>query len=180
MQESGGCKGFGVCIDRYQAPLVEITMTFQIQPLPKSAFEKYFKMSDTELARHKAMRSITQQSPGTPCRVSLDDAKIGEEVILINYQHQDAPTPYQSSHAIFIRKDAQEFRPAVGEIPDFFNKRLISARHFSDDGLMLDAQAVQGKHLKETIKAFFAARNTGYIHLHFAIPGCFAAKVTRV
>jgi hypothetical protein len=35
--------------------------------------------------------------PGFPCRVSLQDAEIGEEVILLPYQHHKTNSPYQAN-----------------------------------------------------------------------------------
>ena len=44
-------------------------------------------MSEAELAANNARLEVVQEHPGTPCRVSLDDAQIGETVALVNYTH---------------------------------------------------------------------------------------------
>ena len=39
-------------------------------------------LNDKELASHQAKGVIVDEEPGYPCRVSLEDAKIGERVLL--------------------------------------------------------------------------------------------------
>ena len=78
-------------------------MTFQIHALPSEPFSKFFAMSDETLSKLNAKREIVQSCPGTPCRVSLEDARNGETVVLVNYEHLSVASPYKSSHAIFVR-----------------------------------------------------------------------------
>ena len=56
------------------------------------------------------------ESPGTPCRVTLADAEVGETVILINHTHLKADTPYRASHAIFVREGQPQAHLARGEV----------------------------------------------------------------
>ena len=79
-------------------------MNFQIKALPEFAFSSLFGMTDAELAEHNACRQIVTTKPGTPCRVSMADAEVGDTVILCNYPHQPAKSPYQATHAIFVRE----------------------------------------------------------------------------
>ena len=62
-------------------------MPFQIHALPKAQFEDLFDLHDVELERRGMLRVTADSEPGYPCRVSLQDAKVGEELILLNYQH---------------------------------------------------------------------------------------------
>ena len=39
---------------------------------------------------------------GFPDRIELRDAEPGERLILVNYVHQPADTPYRASHAVFV------------------------------------------------------------------------------
>jgi hypothetical protein len=55
--------------------------------------------------------------PGFPCRVSLANAEVGEELILVNFEHQPSNTPYHAAHAIFVREGVKQARPAAGEMP---------------------------------------------------------------
>jgi len=154
-------------------------MTFQIKALPADEFTALFSLDDTELKRRRARREIVQSSPGTPCRVSLEDAAVGEEVILLNYEHQDGDTPFQASHAIYIRKDARQAAPDIDEVPALFRTRLVSIRGFDESHMMVDADAVDGTVLEGAIDKMFASPAVEYIHLHNAKLGCFTAKAVR-
>lgn len=154
-------------------------MTFRIHALPAEAFAGLFSLSDTDLARHNARRQIVQSHPGTPCRVSLADAEVGETVILVNYEHLPTGSPYRSSHAIFVREGAAEARPDIGEVPEVLRSRLISVRFFDGNDMMIDADVVPGDRLAEAITEGFRTPDIAYAHLHNAKPGCYAAKVTR-
>ncbi|MGB0843816.1 MAG: DUF1203 domain-containing protein [Alphaproteobacteria bacterium] len=154
-------------------------MSFQIHPLPYSSFAGYFTLDTQQLLERNACLEIVQENPGTPCRVSLEDAKVGETVLLVNYKHLPEISPYQSSHAIFVRKGAKQYTPAVNEVPQVLSSRLISVRAFDEQHFMVEADVVEGTVLGETIDAIFEIGHISYIHLHNAKPGCFAAKVTR-
>ncbi|MBX2854040.1 MAG: DUF1203 domain-containing protein [Rhodobacteraceae bacterium] len=154
-------------------------MSFQIHALPARQFAHLFEMSDQELAAQNARREVVAVSPGSPCRVSLEDAKVGEEVLLLNYEHQAEATPFRASHAIFVRRGAAQAFPERGEAPDVFRSRLISLRAFNADHIMIDADAVVGVTLETTITRLFGIPGVEYLHLHYAKPGCFAARVTR-
>lgn len=154
-------------------------MRFQIHALPAEEFSGLFALSDRALAGCNARRMVVQAKPGTPCRVSMADAEIGDTVILLNYQHQPAPSPYQAAHAIFVREGVAQAKLAVGYVPEVIRSRLISVRLFGADGMMIDADVVQGERVSEAIARDFADPTVCYAHLHFAKPGCFAALVTR-
>ena len=156
----------------------ENAMQFRISGLPAEPFRHLFALSDEDLKRHGALRRVAENS-GYPCRVSLTDAKAGDEVILVNYEHQDADTPYRSRHAVYVRKGERRY-DAVGEIPEQLRKRLLSVRAFDASGMMVDADVIEGRLLEEMIGRFFANDAVAYIHLHFARPGCYAARVDRV
>lgn len=154
-------------------------MSFQIHSLPADDFADLFALSDAELAEKNACRQIVQSKPGTPCRVSMADAELGETVILLNYEHQPAQSPYKATHAIFVREGAPQAQLAVGEVPEVLRSRLISLRLFDRNHMMIDADVVQGEGLADAITAAFKNDQVSYAHLHNAKPGCFAATVTR-
>jgi hypothetical protein len=154
-------------------------MSFQIHALPAEHFAPLFGMSGQELAKVQATRMVVDAKPGYPCRVSLADAEVGETVILVNYQHQAADSPYRSAHAIFVREHAKRAFPERGEVPEVLTTRLISARAFDDKHYMVNADVVDGKDLHEVIPAMLRDAGVAYLHLHNAKPGCFAARVTR-
>lgn len=154
-------------------------MSFQIHALAAEPFAALFSLSEEELRRRNIHRSVVGESPGTPCRVSLADADVGETVILLNHAHQPAQSPYKASHAIFVRQGAAQARPAVGTVPEVIRTRLISLRLFDADHMMIDADVVDGSDIAAAISVAFENAEVTYAHLHYAKPGCFAASVTR-
>jgi hypothetical protein len=159
---------------------MEKPMSFQIHALPAQDFTAMFAMSDAALAQRNACRVAVTESSGTPCRVSLADAEVGETVLLLNHQHQPAQSPYQASHAIFVREGVPEAKPAPDEVPMVIQTRLISLRLFDENHMMVNADVVHGTEIAQAITAAFANEDVCYAHLHFAKPGCFAARVTRL
>lgn len=154
-------------------------MSFQIHALPAEPFRHLFAMSDEELCALDARRMTVTARPGSPCRVSLADAEIGETVLLVHYEHHTAASPYRSGHAIFVREGVAQARPAVNEVPEVLRSRLISLRQFDDKGMMIVADVLKGENLSAALDAAFDDARTSYVHLHNAKPGCFAARVTR-
>jgi hypothetical protein len=154
-------------------------MSFRISALPTARFKPLFALSDEELATRGAMRRIVDKCPGFPCRVSLVDAQVGEVVLLTNYEHQTASSPYRASHAIFVRENAREARPEVGEVPQVLRSRLLSVRGFDEKGMMIDADVVDGRAIEPSIERLLANGTISYLHLHNAKPGCYAARVDR-
>ncbi|MDH3551402.1 MAG: DUF1203 domain-containing protein, partial [Gammaproteobacteria bacterium] len=116
------------------------------------------------------------EKPGFPCRVSLQDVDIGKTVLLLNYEHQSAESPYRSSHAIFIQEWAKQANIGKNQIPEMLRVRLISVRAFDASGMMVNADIVDGSQLEGMIDRMFSIESVSYLHLHNAKRGCFAAR----
>jgi hypothetical protein len=138
-------------------------MSFQIHALPPDPFKPLFALSDTELAKVRATRMIVDSKPGYPCRVSLADAEIGETVMLVNFMHQSAESPYQATHAIFVRENAEQAFPGLGTVPEVLETRLISARAFDDKHYMVDADVVDGSRLSKSIPEMLQNPGVAYL-----------------
>jgi hypothetical protein len=138
-----------------------------------------FGASAETLATFGIERRVVDCKPGFPCRISLRDAEPGETVLLLNYEHQPANSPYRASHAIFIREHAEQARPAIDEIPDVLSLRLLSVRAFDRAGMMVDADVVAGAELRPVLERLLAMPEVDYLHLHNAKPGCYAARAER-
>ena len=154
-------------------------MSFRITGLPVEKFAPLFALTDEQLHELKAVRSFADSSPGFPCRIGLRDADIGEEVILLNYQHQPEPTPYQASHAIFIAKKSQQTWVGMDAIPVQMQSRTLSLRAFSRTHFVVEAALSDAASLVADIKTLMDMPGTAYIHAHFAKFGCFAARIDR-
>ncbi len=73
-----------------------MTSEFIIKPLPAKDFEKLMSLNGDELSTHHAQWMVVDTSPGYPCRVSLQDAKVGERVLALPFTHHDVGSPYRS------------------------------------------------------------------------------------
>jgi hypothetical protein len=153
--------------------------SFRLIGLPFEPFAKFFAMSDSALAELNVRRVVAREKPGFPCRVSLADAEIGEELVLLPYEHQPASSPYRASGPIFVRRAAKQARIEPGIIPDYVRDRLISVRAYDAAHLMTDAAVCEGRDAAPVIRAMFGREAVAYIHLHNAKPGCFSCTVQR-
>lgn len=154
-------------------------MRFQIKALSPEPFRELFMLDDAALAARRARRVIADAKPGFPCRVSLRDADIGEALILFHFAHLDRASPYASSHAIFVRENAEQAMPEVDEIPALLATRLLSVRVFDRNAMMLGADVVPGTALKKALLEAFSDEATEFVDIHNAKPGCFAARAVR-
>lgn len=154
-------------------------MCFQISGLDVDQFSHLFGKDLKALAKSGVERMIVDNKPGYPCRVSLQDADIGETVLLMNYEHQPALSPYRSSHAIFVREWAGQTKLGRNEVPEMLRHRMISVRAFDSSGMMVDADIVDGRQLESMIDRMLAIESVSYLHLHNAKRGCYAARVDQ-
>jgi hypothetical protein len=135
-------------------------------------------MNDVELALRGARRCVVDAPHAFPCRISLTDAQVGDEVLLINHEHLPVDSPYRSRHAIYIRAGETTYE-AVNEVPDMLRRRLLSLRAFDGVGMMTGCDVVEGRDLETAIARLFADPQAAYLHAHFARPGCYAARIDR-
>ena len=154
-------------------------MSFQIHALDPSPFEFLYDLPDAALADHQAMWVRADSHPGYPCRISLEDAPLGSRLLLVNHDHHRVDSPYRASHAIYVNPEAERAQPEPGHVPRSISSRLISWRAFDAQGLMLDADVLEGDLLADRLPAVFSNSAVEYVHLHNARPGCYAARVTR-
>ncbi len=153
--------------------------SFQLVGLPFEPFSPMFALGDAELAEHNACRVVATANPGYPCRVSLADAEIGEELLLLPFEHLSAGSPYRASGPIFVRKAAVQANIEPGVIPDYVRIRLMSVRAYDARHLMIDATVCEGREAASAIEKMFRSDEVAYIHLPNATRGCFSCAVRR-
>lgn len=154
-------------------------MSFRITGLPAERFAPLFALSDADLAAEGAVRRTADaRNPGYPCRVSLTDSAPGDELLLVNYEHHAVASPYRMRFAIYVRK-GEETYDRVGEVPEQLRLRTLAARAFDAKGMMTSCELVSGRELEAAIERLFADPRADYLHIHFAAPGCYAARVER-
>jgi Protein of unknown function (DUF1203) len=154
-------------------------MSYRITGLDPALFRHLYGLSDEALAAAAVKRYVADAKPGFPDRVEVRDVEPGERLLLLNYTHQPAETPYKASHAIFVREGAECAYDRVDEVPEPLRFRPISLRAFNNAGEMVDADLVDGKELEGLIGRFFDNPNVAYLHAHYAKRGCYAARIDR-
>jgi hypothetical protein len=154
-------------------------MNFQISGLDEEQFQHLFGRSSELLAERGVERMTADSQPGYPCRVSLSDVNVGETVLLMNYEHFPAQSPYRSSHAIFVKEGASSTSAGRNEIPEMLRIRLLSVRAFDARDMMVDADVVDGQNLAPIIKTMLSIESVAFLHIHNAKRGCFMARVDR-
>ncbi|QPQ55245.1 DUF1203 domain-containing protein [Allosphingosinicella flava] len=152
---------------------------YRISGLPLADFQPLFGLDEAALKERGAIRMVADKKPGFPCRVTLRDAEPGETLILVNYEHQGAATPFRSRHAVFAREKANTETVFENEVPPLLYVRLLSVRAFNEEGMMVDADCIEGSELEPLIQRMFADPDIAYLHVHSAKPGCFVARIDR-
>jgi hypothetical protein len=151
-------------------------MSFRISGLPAEQFTHLFALADEALAAEGAVRQIADG--GYPCRVSLTDCRPGDEVLLVNYEHHPVDSPYRMRFAIYVRRGETTF-DAVDTIPEQLRRRMLAVRAFDGEAMMIGHELVDGKDVESAIDRLLADPRASYLHIHFAAPGCYAARVER-
>ena len=154
-------------------------MSFQISPLNAEQFDHLYSMSPEQLTAQNIIERTASNNTGFPCRVSLENAEVGEKLLLVNFEHLPVDSPYRSRHAVYVRRNAKTAHLESNQIPDGMLMNLFSVRGFDNDGIMLEADVCEGTQLETAINTAFANPAVEYLHLHYAKAGCYAARVDR-
>jgi hypothetical protein len=153
-------------------------MRFRFQGLSVVPFRPLFELANDELAVRAMRRMIADAKSGFPCRVSLEDAQPGERVLLVNYEHQPAHSPYRATGPIFVRESAGEAYDNT-DVPPVLRSRLLSLRAYDVGGMIVEADAVPGDDVEAALTRLFVRDDSAYVHVHNAKRGCYACRVER-
>lgn len=143
-------------------------------------FNQLFNLSDEELAEMSIIKMIVDAKPGYPCRITLEDAEIGEEVLLLPFEYHKTTSPYNASGPIFIRKNAIKVELAIDEIPEMLFKRQQTLRVYDKKGMMIDVKSPKSEEIGIDIKTIFSNNSSSYIQIHSTNPGCYNCQVNRI
>jgi hypothetical protein len=152
---------------------------FRYIGLSLASLAPLFALDDETLAARGVRRMVADAKPGFPCRVTLEDAEPGERVLLLPYEHHPAHSPYRASGPIFVREEARVSFDGAGAPPASLAIRLLSVRAYAGDGMMTDAEVIEGDALEPLLTRFFADARVAYVHAHYARRGCYAARIER-
>lgn len=160
-------------------PVPPRSVTFRILALPPEPFAPLFGLPDAQLQARGIRRVVADACPGYPCRVSLEDAAPGEELLLLQHEHHPTASPFRASGPIFVRRAAHLARPAPGEIPELLRRRMLSLRAYDVDGTMRHAELCEGAALDTRLPQVLGLPEVRYVHLHHALRGCFLASAVH-
>jgi Protein of unknown function (DUF1203) len=154
--------------------------SFHLISLSPEQFSHLFSLPAEQLAPLGIVRVTADSKPGFPCRISLQDAEPGDELLLLPYEHQPAASPYRASGPIYVRAGSQQANLQPGEIPPYVSLRQISVRAYDARHMMVGADVCPGDEVTKAIQRQFSDPMVRYIHLHNAKRGCFSCRVERV
>jgi hypothetical protein len=143
-------------------------------------YNQQFNLTDKELAEKSMIKMIVDQKPGYPCRVTLEDAEIGEEVLLFPFEFHKTNSPYKASGPVFIRKNAIKAILEVNEIPEMLFQRQQTLRGYDSNGIMITAKSPKRKELRIEIETILCYPRVSYVQIHNTNPGCYNCEVKRV
>jgi len=147
-------------------------MTYQINGISPDQLENVTRAPGT-------VRVTATTKPGFPCRVTLEDAEAGEELLLFNHVSHDVESPYRSRYAIYARIGAKTAARYIDAVPPIFVGRPLSMRAFGADAMLKTARLVMPGDADKTIRQLFELEEVAYIDVHNAAYGCFAARAER-
>lgn len=154
-------------------------MSFRIQGLDPATYRTLWGADATALAKAGAVRMRADAHPGFPDRITLDDAPVGRDVILLNHLSQTADTPFRASHAIFVMEGAEVAFNATGVVPLAMLRRPQSLRAFDVRGMMRAADIAEGEAVADLAQRLLDDPEIAEVHAHNARQGCYMARITR-
>lgn len=154
-------------------------MTYRIEGLRRDQFQPLFDLAVEQLAAQGARRVTADSPTGYPCRVSLEDARPGEELMLLNYVSHDVDGPFRTTYGIFVRKDARASASYTDEAPEYLERRTLGLRGFAADGMLKGGLLAMPGEADAKIRELLDRPEIDTIHAHNAALGCFLARIER-
>ena len=154
--------------------------TFRLVGLDADNFEPFFSMSDAELAALGGRRVVADAPVGFPCRVSLEDAAVGDDLLLLPFEHLAARSPYRASGPVYVRARVRRAVLEPGVVPPYVTRRLMSVRAYDASDMMVAGEVCEGADVHATLERLMADDAVAFVHLHNAKRGCFSCRVERV
>jgi hypothetical protein len=133
----------------------------------ESSIQKFLARRDCQITSDPA----DARNPGYLCRISLIDSNEGDELLL-------STSPYRMRFAIYVRR-GEETYDAVDQVPEQLRIRQLAARSFDRNGMMVGWELVDGQKLEGAIERLFADPTQHIFTIHYAAPGCYAARIDR-
>ena len=147
------------------------TSTFLLQPISSAAADA--------LRFRGGQIHVADENPGYPCRQCLQDAAVGDELILVSHDPFEHDSPYRSASPIFLHRVPCEPPQSSVAIPAQLTRRQLSVRAFDRAESMIDATVTSGDDLGRIVDEFLEDGRAERIHVHNAERGCWAVTIVR-
>jgi len=154
-------------------------MTYVIEGIDPAPYAPLYGANEAILADRAVVRMHADKEGVFPCRVTLQDAPVGEALLLLNHESRGQGTPYHARHAIFVREAATAPARFVDTIPLVIAKRKVSLRAFDERGMMIDAMLAEPGEADAGLRSLFANPSVLEVDVHNAVRGCFSARARR-
>ncbi len=155
-------------------------LPYQVTGLNPAPFLPLYGLDDDALQARGVRRMRVDRPHAFPDRVELRDGEPGESMLLLNYTHLDLPTAYRSSHAVFVREGAEQALRVENQLPTPLRRRTLSLRAFDAEGWMVDAALTAPGEADAELQRLLAAPTVAWVHAHYAVRGCYAARIERI
>jgi len=156
-----------------------MNINFKITAITNT-YNPLFELTAEALAEKNMVKMLVDATPGFPCRVSLEDAEIGEEVLLLPFEYHKTTSPYKASGPVFIRKNAVKADLTVNEIPKMLFKRQQTLRVYDANGMMIATKSPTADALRKEIETLLKNPIASYIQIHNTNPGCYNCQINRI
>lgn len=163
------------------SPMPESNVRVSVEALPASLFSSFFELDDDQLIQRGMRRVFAPENPGAgyPCRVSLEFARPGEELLLVNYRHLGmSTTPYRAEGPIFVRRNAVA-RPDDGTFPETVMHWAMAVRAYDHAGIMIEADIAEKDALQALTRTWLARPDVAHVDMHSMRRGCFFCRIRR-
>jgi len=151
---------------------------FIIEPVSSLVLQT-LEQGATSLHGNPVETVTIDSNPGYPCRLSLEDARKGEEVYLFSHSPFTGANAYRETGPVFIRKNAVPAALGVNELPEIALARSIVVRAYNSAGTMLAATPVETAEISATIQDLLDDESVECVHLRATASGCFLCSARR-
>jgi hypothetical protein len=123
---------------------------------------------------------VVDKEESFPCRICLEDARIGETVFLFSYSPFGRPAPHQTLGPVYVHAGAcTPFQPSP-RLPEVLRRRLVALRAYDEEGTeLVECDVLEGAALEERAQRALENHRARRVNVHFARPGCFACSIER-
>lgn len=115
---------------------------------------------------------------GSPCRHCLQNAKPGDELIVLSYSPWAESHPYREVGPIFIHANPCPRYEESSFPPEMLARRTFALRAYNREDTIADASLATEADFEEKIDALFSNEEVVNVHVRNAAYGCYLFEVS--